>query len=61
MLSVFNNPVYKIAPADMVANWIAVEILRHINVDARPEILSAIKIWREDVYDIIMIDYKQHT
>jgi hypothetical protein len=61
MLAVFNNPVYKIAPADQVANWIAVEILRHFNVDARPEILSAIKLWRNDVYDVIVRDYKQHT
>jgi len=61
MGSIFEHPVYNSAPADMVANWIAVDILRHLGGLDRQNYLDKVKLWRNDVYDAIIKDYPHHT
>ncbi len=36
MLAIFDNYAYNHAPATQVANWIATDLLRHVNIDERP-------------------------
>jgi len=60
-LSIFDNHTYKTAPAPIVANWIAIDLLRGCNIDERPSILEAVKAWRTDVYEYILKQYPQHT
>lgn len=61
MNDIFEHTVYNSAPADMVANWIAVDILRHMGTIEKPGYLRAVKKWREDVYNAIIKHYPHHA
>lgn len=60
-IDLFRNPVYQAGPANLVANVVAIDYCRHLNIDAIPEFMKAVKDWRADVYDVVARDYPQHV
>lgn len=45
MLPIFGHPAYNQAPAEQVANWLTVDVLRHTNID---EICTTIAEYAQD-------------
>jgi len=54
------HPAYATGPPEPVANAIAIDFLRKVNIDDRPRLLSLVRDWRPEVYEIIVAKYPQH-
>jgi hypothetical protein len=55
--SLFANPNLMKAAPDQFANWIAVDILRRLNVDEIPPVRRWLKRYKPDIYAIIQAEY----
>jgi len=60
MHRIFTHQAYNQAPPVIVANALATDFLRKMNVDERPKFLEKIREWRPEVYQIILKDFPQH-
>ncbi|MCP4149839.1 MAG: hypothetical protein GY757_18990 [bacterium] len=60
-IDIFINPNVQDAPVSFLANAIAVDYLRHLNIDARPDFMQAVKAWKPEVHDEVVRVYPHHA